>query len=98
MISSAHDRIDQPEGAVSARVLPFPLSRRRDLIRRQAQWFSAQPARAAERNLQHQLGVQLEALRRKGVDDETANAEVVALEGAIRAEVWWVILSGGGAA
>ena len=81
-----------------AQVLPFPLTRRRDLIRRQARFYADQAPRAAEKNLAHQLKVQGEALIRKGVEPEAVQAQVEALQGAIRAEVWRLVLTPGGAA
>jgi hypothetical protein len=66
-------------------VVPFPLARRRDLIRRQAAWFVEQSHRAAERNLARQLDVQRETMRRRGVSARTAEAEIAELEAAIRA-------------
>ena len=81
-----------------AQVLPFPLVRRRDLIRRQARFYADQAPRAAEKNLGHQLQVQADALLRKGVEPEAVQAQVEALQGAIRAEVWRLVLTPGGAA
>lgn len=81
-----------------AQVLPFPLTRRRDLIRRQARFYADQAPRAAEKNLAHQLKVQGEALIRKGVEPATAQDEVRSLELAIRAEVRGWPMSPGGAA
>jgi hypothetical protein len=81
-----------------AEILAFPLARRRALIRKQAAWFGEQTARGAERNLGRQLEVQADALLRKGVDPDQVAREIAALEGAIRAEVWRLVLTPGGAA
>ena len=81
-----------------AQVLAFPLARRRDLIRRQASFYADQSPRAAETNLTRQLQVQADTLLRKGVSPEVVKAEVAALQGAIRAEVWRLVLAPGGAA
>ena len=78
---------------MSAAVLPFPLARRADLVRRQAAWFVEQGHRAAEVNLSRQLDNQRDCLVRKGVSLRTAVAEVRRLESAIRSEVWRLTLA-----
>jgi len=79
-----------------AEVLPFPLSRRRDLIARQARRFVEQQHAAAEANLAHQMRVQRDVLLRKGVEPSRVNAECLALERAIRAAVWRIARTAGG--
>ncbi len=79
-------------------VIPFPLARRRDYVRRQADWLAQQSEVAAERNLSRQLAQQRETLLRRGVDHASADAEVAALEKAIRAEIWSLAHIRGGAA
>lgn len=81
-----------------ADVIPFPLARRRPLIRKQADLFTRHAPRAAENVLCHALETQRAALLRKGCDDRAVDAEIQALEGAIRAEVWRIVLTPGGAA
>lgn len=81
-----------------AEILPFPLHRRANLIRRQAAWFIEQPARAAEKNLQYLLRRQVDTLLSKGVQPDIARVEAEALAGAIRAEVWRMTFASGGAA
>lgn len=76
-----------------AEILPFPLARRRDYVRRQAAWFLKQDERAGERNLQHQLDVQRQTMRRRGVSPDAIEREIGALEGVIRAEVWRRVLA-----
>lgn len=76
-----------------AEVLAFPLARRRDLVRRQAEWFCGQSHRAAEANIFRQLQVQRNTLLAKGVDPVTVEREVRALESAVRAEVWRLVLT-----
>ena len=79
-------------------VLPFPLSRRRAFVMRQAAWFAEQRHQPAEADLRRQLRVQADALRRRGVDHGRIDAECAALESAIRAQVLrWSIPSGGAA-
>ncbi len=76
-----------------ARVFPFPLNRRVDLIRKQAEFYARSNPKAAENQLTHLLDVQRSALVRKGVDPVSADNEVDALEGAIRADVWRLVLT-----
>ena len=81
-----------------ADVVPFPLARRRDLIARQARWFSAQKHQAAERNLQVQIEVQAETMRRRGISEDRIADECRALETAIRARIGRQIIRPNGAA
>lgn len=83
---------------MSAAILPFPLARRRDLVRKQAGLFARSAPRAAENLLGLALDTQRKALLRKGCDPAAAEAQVQALEGAIRAEVWRIVLTPVGAA
>lgn len=76
-----------------ADVIPYPLANRRDLVRRQAEWFLHQGHRAAEGSLFRLLMVQRDTLLTKGVDPTLVEAEVQALEAAIRAEVWRLTLA-----
>lgn len=79
---------------MAASVIPFPLARRRRLIRRQAAFFAGQSRRSAEGNLAHQLEIQRRTLLAKGVAAEQVEPEVRALELAIRAEAARLILGG----
>jgi hypothetical protein len=74
-------------------VIPFPLSRRADLIRRQAEFYTRSSPRASENQLTHTLEQQRAALLRKGCDERAVDHEVLALEGAIRAYVWRLVLT-----
>jgi hypothetical protein len=47
----------------------------------------------AEKHLQAQLSRQINALHRKGVSDQRVEREVRALEGAVRAELWRLVLT-----
>ncbi len=76
-------------------ILPFPLSRRARLVRKQAAWFVAQESRpGAERNLAHALRVQANALAAKGIPQDEISQELDALETAIRAAVARIMLTG----
>jgi len=76
-----------------AEVIPFPPSRRRDFIRRQAEWFLDQGARSAEANLHHQVQVQRETMLRRGIDPVRVDRECSELRAAIRGEVWRLVLT-----
>lgn len=80
---------------MTAAIIPFPLNHRRDLIRRQAAWYAQQGANGAEQNLQRQLLVQRQTLLGKGVAPSSVDAQVEALESAIRAEIWRLCLAPG---
>lgn len=79
-------------------VLAFPLSRRVRLIRRLANRISDMSARGAEQTLFCQMQIQRDALLSKGVAPATVDQQVRSLEGAIRAELWRIVLLPGGAA
>ncbi len=81
-----------------AEVLPFPLTRRRSFVRRQAAWLSSMDSKGAAHTLVHQLRVQRDALVRKGVEPKRADAECRDLEAAIRAQIWHMARQPGGAA
>lgn len=82
----------------SGRVIPFPLARRRVFIQRQAAAMARFSHRGAEKHLAEQLRVQRNTLTRRGVSPERIEAELRAMELAIRAELWRVVLLPGGAA
>ncbi len=81
-----------------AEVIPYPLSRRVGLIRKQARWYLEQGERGAEKNLKVLVRQQESSLLAKGVAPEVAEAEAKALEGAIRAMTWHMVIGQGGAA
>jgi len=70
---------------MSANVVPFPLSRRIAFVERHADIISSMAPKSAERHLAHQLKVQQDALKRRGVDPERINREIASLERAILA-------------
>lgn len=69
---------------MSAKVLPFPLARRRQLIIRQARYAAALSTDAAERHIAHQLRLQADAMRRKGIESHLIEDELKSMEMAIR--------------
>jgi hypothetical protein len=71
---------------MTATIIPFPLVRRRAYISKQAEQMACMSDVSAARYLQHQLQVQREAMRRRGVADELADRELQAMEAAILRE------------
>ena len=83
---------------MTARVVPFPLTRRRDFVRRHAARMAMLPEATAEKHLAHQLRVQADVMLRRGIDPALINVQVRSLETAIRCELWRVTIVEGGAA
>ena len=81
-----------------AELIPFPLARRVDLVQRQADRVLELAPDAGERHLLRQVDVQRQALLRKGCSPERVEAECRSLEGAMRAEMWKIVLTGRGGA
>jgi hypothetical protein len=65
-------------------VLPFPLVRRRLLIDRQVSHAAWQRPAAAERYIEHQVKVQGDAMRRKGIAEDLIQHELRCFEIAVR--------------
>ena len=81
-----------------AEILPFPLTRRRAFIRRTAARIADAAPKTGEKLLAHALRQQAAAMTRRGIPDGVVDRECRALECAIRAELWRVVLQPGGAA
>lgn len=79
-----------------AEVIPFPLARRVDLVRRHADRVLELTPDAGERHLLRQVDVQRQALLRKGCAPDVVEAVCRDLEGAMRAEIWKIVLTGHG--
>ena len=71
---------------MSAAILPFPLVRRSAYISKQAEQMTGMMDDAAERYLGHQLKVQGDAMRRRGVSEDLVVSELRCMEAAIRRE------------
>jgi hypothetical protein len=78
-------------------VVPFPLARRRTYIVRQANHSLCLNPGAAARYLEHQLHVQGEAMRRRGIAEGLIARELKRMEAAIHRELLQVSLSTGDA-
>ncbi|WP_051373174.1 MULTISPECIES: DUF6074 family protein [unclassified Afipia] len=81
-----------------ATVIPFPVFRRQAFIDRQAQRAAQLNSDAGERYIAHQIEVQAAAMRRKGIGEDLITRESKCLEGAIRASLWRLVITPGGAA
>ena len=81
-----------------AEIVPFPLTRRRAFISRHAARIADAAPKTGEKLLAHQIRQQAAALARKGVAADIVERECRALEAAIRAELWRVVLQPEGAA
>lgn len=83
---------------MSARVIPFPPSRRVDYVARQAARVAELSHHSGEHHLRHQLRVQREAMERRGIDPQVIERELRSLEAAIRCRLWHDILTPGDSA
>jgi hypothetical protein len=81
-----------------ATIIPFPIVRRRDFIRRHAARMAMLPEPTAEKHLAYQIRLQAETMRRRGIAADQITSQVRALETAIRCEPWRVTILEGGAA
>jgi hypothetical protein len=71
-----------------ARILAFPLARRRDLLKKLAEQMLARSPKDAERHLSVELERHRRILRRRQLTDRVVHAELRAFEGAVRHELW----------
>ena len=83
---------------MSATIIPFRFARCLPQIRKTAGYMLTLPHNHAEGHLREQLRRLEEGLRKKGVAEDLIRSEVASYEGAIRAHLWRLILSHGGAA
>jgi hypothetical protein len=70
---------------VTAVVVPFPIARRLAFITKQVTHASLMNADAGVRYVQHQLDVQADAMRRRGIDEDLVQRELRCMASAIRA-------------
>jgi hypothetical protein len=69
----------------AAVVIPFPVARRRAYIARQASHAALMNPDAGTRYLEHQIEIQAQAMRRKGVSEDLIEREVRCMKSAIAA-------------
>ena len=77
-----------------AEVLPFPVVRRRDYVRRQAARMAELSDAAAENHLRAQLSLQAKTMAKKGISSAIIERELRSLEVAIRVLLWRLVLTG----
>lgn len=83
---------------MTAVVLPFRFARRLPQIRKTALYMVTVPSNHAEGHLREQLRRLEDGLRRKGISEPLIRSEVESYESAIRAHLWRLLVSQGGAA
>lgn len=76
----------------AAKLIPFPLARRHDLVLRLARQMAARSPDGAEQHLQQQLQRQATVMRRKGITAAAVAYQVRSFESSVRAELWRLIL------
>jgi hypothetical protein len=79
-------------------IIPFPRTRNRPFVLKHASRMAKLPFKTAEKHLAYQLQLQAQTMGKRGITPEVIEAEIHALERTIRAELWHVVMSGGGAA
>lgn len=72
---------------MTAIVFPFPILRRHGFIQKQAAHAAAMNADASARYVEHQIQVQREAMRRRGIAENLIARELRLMESAIRREL-----------
>jgi len=77
---------------VSARVIPFPANRRRDLIHSIARRVFELSPEAGEKHIRRSLDGQATVLRRKGVEEPLIARDAAGLEAAVRAAIWLAVV------
>lgn len=71
-----------------AEVVPFPITRRRAFIARQAHVAAGMRPEAGERYIQHQLKTQGQTMRRRGIDEQIISQELRCMDAAIRTNLF----------
>ena len=84
--------------AMTAEILPFPLSRRRTFVARHAAHIALLAPEAGERYLARQMQIQAETMSRRGIAEERITPEIQTLRASIRAKLHHLLLAPGGAA
>ncbi len=84
---------------MTALVVPFPLARREEFIKRHARYAASIRPEAAERYIERQLKHQADTMLRRGIGIDVIAAEIHAMNAAIRSALWdEVLLPTGGPA
>ena len=77
----------------SASLIPFPAARRHAFVHKLAAQMLAREPHVAEAHLRQQLEYQCRVLRRKGIAEDVARRELRALDSAVRAELWRLVMT-----
>jgi len=75
-----------------AKIIRFPLARQRPLVTKLANRMAGQVRGRAEKTLRAEMQRRVDALHRQGLSDQAVEREVHALESAIRAQLWRLVL------
>jgi Family of unknown function (DUF6074) len=75
-----------------ANIVRFPLARQRPLVMKLAKRMAVQVSGRAEKTLRAELQRRVDALHRQGLSDQAVEREVHALESAVRAQLWRLVL------
>ncbi|MEZ0061419.1 hypothetical protein ABIF26_006962 [Bradyrhizobium elkanii] len=78
---------------MSAAVIPFPAARRVDLVASIARRALELHPQAGEQHIRRSVDLQGTVMRRKGISDDLIDREKAALDSAIRALIWDVVLA-----
>ncbi len=76
-----------------SQVLAFPLDRRCKLVRKLAEQVLARSPSEAEKHLTFELQRHKRILSRRQLAEEIIERQLRALEGAVRAEIWHVVMA-----
>jgi hypothetical protein len=79
--------------AASAQLFAFPLSRRRELVRKLAAQMLNRSPSEAERHLTVELQRHRRVLQHRQLSKETIEAQLRGLESAVRTELWRVVMA-----
>jgi hypothetical protein len=81
---------------MTAQIIAFPSIRRVGYIRTLAWQMACYRPKAAERTLKIRLEATYQAMLRRQIPADVAEREVSALEHAVRAELWGLVMAGDG--
>jgi hypothetical protein len=80
---------------MTATILPFPILRRHGFIEKQAAHAACMNPDAGVRYIEHQIQVQRDAMRRRGVAEDLIARELKLMDAAIRRELVQTLSTGG---
>jgi uncharacterized protein DUF6074 len=80
---------------MTARIIPFPLAHRRDMVTRQSRYAAELNPDSAERFIRRQLKIQDDNMRRRGIPQDLIVHQLKCMEAAIRRELQGSVSTGG---